>query len=151
MLGMTKTRRRATYGAVAVAVLALLGWGLSSRFSSSADIPESRIATVERGVIVRSVVATGKIEPITKVEIKSKANGIIKVLPIEVDQHVEQGAVLVELDKDNLTAQVRQARATLQAAKAAQQGAEAQFEKSKVEAEGPDVEYARRTLTRAKS
>jgi len=39
----------------------------------------------------------------------------------------------------------------LQAAKAAQQGAEAQFEKSKVEAEGPDVESARRTLARAKS
>ena len=31
--------------------------------------------------IARSVVATGKIEPITKVEIKSKANGIIKLLP----------------------------------------------------------------------
>ena len=139
------------YGGLAVVLLVGVGWGASALFRSSADIPESRLATVERGSMLRSVVATGKIEPITKVEIKSKANGIIKVLPIEVDQHVEQGAVPVELDKDNLTAQVRQARATLQAAKAAQQGAEAQFEKSKVEAEGPDVEYARRTLARAKS
>ena len=139
------------YGGLSVVLLVGVGWGASALFRSSADIPESRLATVERGTMLRSVVATGKIEPITKVEIKSKANGIIKVLPIEVDQHVEQGAVLVELDRDNLTAQVRQARATLQAAKAAQQGAEAQFEKSKVEAEGPDVEYARRTLARANS
>jgi HlyD family secretion protein len=132
-------------------LLAGIGWGASALFRPTADIPDSRLVAVERGTMVRSVVATGKIEPITKVEIKSKANGIIKVLPIEVDQRVEQGAVLVELDRDNLTAQVRQARATLQAAKAALQGAEAQFEKSKVEAEGPDVEYARRTLARARS
>ena len=150
-MSMSKARTRTIYGALAVVLLVGVGWGASALFRSSADIPESRLATVDRGTMLRSVVATGKIEPITKVEIKSKANGIIKVLPIEVDQHVEQGAVLVELDRDNLTAQVRQARATLQAAKAAQQGAEAQFEKSKVEAESPDVEYARRTLARAKS
>jgi HlyD family secretion protein len=148
---MSKSNKRAMYAALAVVLLAGVGWGASARLGSSAEIPESRLATVERGTMVRSVVATGKIEPITKVEIKSKANGIIKVLPIEVDQHVEAGAILVELDRDNLTAQVRQMRATLQAAKAAQQGAEAQFEKSLVEAEGPDVEYAHRNLARAKS
>src|SRR5438093_2030513 len=148
----TKKARRWLYIGAAAAVAVLGGaYGLVALKGASRDIDPSRIATVERGSMVRSVVATGKIEPITKVEIKSKANGIIKVLPIEVDQHVEQGAVLVELDRDNLTAQVRQARATLQAAKAAQQGGEAKFEKSKVEPEGPDVEYARRTLTRAKS
>jgi HlyD family secretion protein len=49
--------------------------------------------------MVRSVVATGKIEPITRVEIKSKANGIIKELPVEVDQEVEAGTILVELDR----------------------------------------------------
>ena len=36
--------------------------------------------------MVKSVVATGKIEPITKVEIKSKANGIIEKLHVDVDQ-----------------------------------------------------------------
>jgi HlyD family secretion protein len=115
------------------------------------SIPESRLATVERGTIVRSVVATGKIEPITKVEIKSKANGIIKLLPVEVDQQVEAGTVLVELDRENLMARVREARATLQGARAALQAAEAQLEKSRVEAEGPEVEFARRSHDRAKS
>ena len=150
-MSMSKPNKRALYIGLAVVALAAVGWGASALFGSSPDIPESRLATAERGTMVRSVVATGKIEPITKVEIKSKANGIIKVLPIEVDQQVEEGAVLVELDKDNLTAQVRQARATLQAAKAAREGAEAQLEKSRVEAEGPDVEYAKRTLERARN
>jgi HlyD family secretion protein len=148
---MRKPSRKALYGGVAVVLLAGVGWGASALFGSSPDIPESRLASVERNVMVRSVVATGKIEPITKVEIKSKANGIIKVLPVEVDQHVEVGAVLVELDRENLMAHVRETRATLQAATAAQQGAEAQYDKNKVEAEGPDVEFARSTYNRAKN
>ena len=150
-MGMSKARKRLIYGGAAAVVLAGAAWGVSALYGSSADLPDSRLASVERGVIAKSVVATGKIEPITKVEIKSKANGIIKVLPVEVDQHVEAGAVLVELDRENLMAHVRETRATLQAAKAAQQGAEAQYEKSKVEAEGPDVEFARSTYNRARN
>jgi len=48
------------------------------------------VATVERGDIARSVVATGRIEPVTKVEIKSKANGIIKELKVQVGDRVDQ-------------------------------------------------------------
>jgi len=52
----------------------------------------AHIAAVERGTMLRSVVATGKIEPITKVEIKSKASGIVKKLYIEAgDQELKEG------------------------------------------------------------
>ena len=74
--------------------------------------------------MTRSVVATGKVEPITKVEIKSKANGIIERLLVDVDQVVEPGQVLAELDKENLTARLREARANLQAAEAAREAAD---------------------------
>jgi HlyD family secretion protein len=94
-------------------------------------------------------VATGKIEPITKVEIKSKANGIIEKLHVDVDQVVRSGDVLVELDKENLSAQVREARANLQAGQAALAAAQAQLEKNKVEAEAPDVQFAQRNFERA--
>jgi HlyD family secretion protein len=150
-MAMTKSRKRVIYGGLSVVALLAIAWGASAFYGSSAEIPESRLATVERGKIARSVVATGKIEPITKVEIKSKANGIIKLLPIEVDQHVEAGAVLVELDRENLMARVREVRATLLGARAAHEAAEAQYEKSRVEAEGPEVEFARSSYERAKS
>ena len=81
-----------------------------------------------------------------KVEIKSKANGIIERLMTDVDQVVHAGDVLVELDKENLRAQVREARANLQAARAALEASEAQLEKNRVEAEAPDVEFAKRQL-----
>src|SRR5476651_698986 len=86
---------------VAIALATSAGaYGLVTLKGASADIEASRIATIERGTMVRSVVATGKVEPITKVEIKSKANGIIKDMRVDVDSLVNAGDVLVELDKD---------------------------------------------------
>jgi HlyD family secretion protein len=99
--------------------------------------------------MVVSVVATGKVEPITKVEIKSKANGIIERLLADVDQVVEPGEVLAELDRETLTARLREARANLQAAEAARDGALAQVKKNEIEAESPEVELARRNYHRA--
>jgi HlyD family secretion protein len=138
---------------VAAAVLLLLGVGawayvVAGRGATSYD--ETRIVTAERGVMVRSVVATGKIEPVTKVEIKSKANGIIERMLVNVDQRVTPGQVLVELDKENLTARLREARANLQAAEAAHEAARALLRKNEIEAEAPDVVFASRSLERAR-
>src|SRR5262249_25089731 len=115
------------------------------------DVDPSRVATAERGTMVKSVVATGKVEPITKVEIKSKANGIIKALRVDMDSVVNEGDVLVELDKDQLAAALRGAEANLLAARASLEAAEAQLKKNVVEAEGPDAEFARRAYDRAKT
>src|SRR5262245_11975756 len=113
------------------------------------EIDSSRLAAVERGDIARSVVATGRIEPITKVEIKSKANGIIKELKVQVGDIVKEGTILAELDKENLAARGREAKAALIGAESNLKAAEAQLEKNKVEAEGPDVPFAKRNFERA--
>jgi HlyD family secretion protein len=81
-----------------VAVVAVGAWGLSLNGASS-TIDPAKVATVERGTTTRPAVATGKIEPITKVEIKSKANGILENLFVDVDHLVTPGQVLAELDK----------------------------------------------------
>jgi HlyD family secretion protein len=136
---------------IAAAIVVLVGgaWGFTALKGASANIDPSKVATIERGTMLRSVVATGKVEPITKVEIKSKANGIIEKLLVDVDQVVEPGQILVELDKENLTARLRQARANLEAAEAAHEGAIAQLKKNQIEAESPDVEFAQRDFDRA--
>src|SRR3954466_13219774 len=98
---MKKSRKLTFVSAVALVLLAGGAWGFSTLRGASSPIDPSRLATAERGTMVRSVVATGKIEPITKVEIKSKANGIIERLRADVDQVVVPGQVLAELDKEN--------------------------------------------------
>jgi HlyD family secretion protein len=146
---MQKSRKRTLIAGAAVVVVAGGAWGFATLTGASANIDAAKIATVERGTMVRSVVATGKVEPITKVEIKSKANGIIEHLFTDVDQVVQPGQVLAELDKENLTARLREARANLQAAEAAREAAVAQLKKNEIEAEAPDVEFARRNNQRA--
>jgi HlyD family secretion protein len=148
---MRKHRKLTIYGFVALAVGMATLWGLSSLRGAGADIDETRLVTVERGPMVRSVVATGKIEPITKVEIKSKANGLIEVLNVDVDAQVKEGEILAELDKENLNARFREARAALQAAEASLEAARATYQRSVVEAEGPDVDFARRAYERAQA
>jgi HlyD family secretion protein len=146
---MNKSRK---FGLIAVAVTIAGGagmWGFSTLSGASSNIDPSRLATAETGVMLRSVVATGKVEPITKVEIKSKANGIIERLLVDVDQIVSPGQVLAELDRENLTARMREARANFQAAEAAHEAAIAQVRKNEIEAEAPDVEFARRNNARA--
>ncbi len=147
---MTRSRQL-TLGALAVGVLGAAVYGVTTANGASTSIDPSRLATVERGPMVRSVVATGKVEPITKVEIKSKANGIIERLAVDVDHVVDAGQVLAVLDKENLTARLREARANLEAARAAETAAEAQARKHDIEAESPDVDFARSAYERARS
>jgi HlyD family secretion protein len=149
--GVKKSRKRLYIG-VGTAVLVVGGAaGFATLKGASPDIDQSRLATVERGTMVKSVVATGKVEPITKIEIKSKANGIIKALNADIDLVVKEGDILVELDKEQLAATLRGAEATLLAARASLEAAEAQAQKNRVEAEGPEAEFARRAYERAQS
>src|SRR5215831_11854228 len=112
-------------------------------------IDPSKLAKVEKGDLAKSVVATGKVEPITKVEVKSKASGIVKKLVVEYGDHVKQGQLLAQLDKVEIEAQVEQSRAALQAAEASLKGAQADYERARVDAEGPDVPLLKRAYERA--
>ncbi len=146
-----KSRKRLYIGA-AVSVVVLGGAaGVATLKGTAAAVDASHLVAVERGTMVKSVVATGKVEPITKIEIKSKANGIIKVLNADIDRAVNAGDILVELDREQLAAALRGAEANLQAARASLEGAEAQLKKNVVEAEGPDEQFARRAYERAKT
>jgi HlyD family secretion protein len=147
--GARKSRKRLYIFSAAALVIIGGAAGLVTLKGASVEVDPSRLATVERGTMVKSVVATGKVEPITKIEIKSKANGIIKVLNADVDRAVNAGDILVELDREQLSAALRGAQANLLAAQASLEGAEAQLKKNIVEAEGPDEQFARRAYDRA--
>jgi len=140
---------------IVTAVIIVIAVGGAATYAvvngSSPLIDPSKIATIDQGTMVRSVVATGKVEPITKVELKSKANGIIEKLLVDVDLVVQPGQILAELDKENLNARLREARANLQAAEAAREAAVAQLRKNEIEAESPDVAFAKRNYERAKT
>lgn len=146
---MAAQPRRWALWAVGGMLAAVLMYFSSSLRGGELTIDPSRVAEVQRGPMVRSVVATGKIEPITKIEVKSKANGIIEALRVDVGGQVKPGDLLAELDKDNLTARLREAEANAEASMASLAAARAQLEKNTIEAEGPEVDFARRSHERA--
>jgi len=143
-------RKRRRWLLLGVIALALAGGalGIAAALRPNHQIDPSKLASVERGDIARSVVATGKITPLAKVEVKSKASGLVKKIYVEYGDRVKQGRVLVELDKEQLEAQVEEQRANLLAAQAAQQSAEATYERNVVDAQGPDVPFLKATADR---
>jgi HlyD family secretion protein len=112
--------------AVVVGILALSYWVYASIFNRNTTIPDNKLAKISRGDLARSVVATGKIQPLAKIEIKSKASGIIKYLYADEGDTVKSGQILVELDKELIEAQLRESEASLLATKASMQEATAQ-------------------------
>jgi len=135
-----------TLGVVVLLVVVLAALGA---FRGSKPIAPEKIVTIERGDIARSVVARGKIEPLSKVEVKSKANGLIISLLADVGDSVTNGQVLAELDKENLQAQVREAQATRDGEAANLQAAIAVEAKARIEAANPELEFAQRDFVRA--
>ncbi|MBV8050196.1 MAG: efflux RND transporter periplasmic adaptor subunit [Acidobacteriaceae bacterium] len=147
--GKRKRRRRITIISIVVVVVLIFAGALIAFSTGGTKIDPNKLAKVERGDLAKSVVATGKVTPITKVEVKSKASGIIRKLLVEYGDRVKKGQLLAQLDKDEIQAQVDQSRAALQAAEANLASSEADYERAKVDAEGPDVPLLRRQYDRA--
>ena len=75
-----KRKKRLIYGGIALLIVLLIAGGLIAATHGGTKIDPSKLQKVEKGDLAKSVVATGKVTPITKVEVKSKASGIVKSL-----------------------------------------------------------------------
>ena len=147
--GSKKRRKRLIYGGIGLLLVLLIAGGLIAATHGGTKIDPSKLQKVEKGDLAKSVVATGKVTPITKVEVKSKASGIVKKLLVDAGDKVKKGQLLAQLDKEEIEAQVEQSRAAVQAAEASLTSSEADYERAKVDAEGPEVPLLKRAYDRA--
>ena len=146
--GKNKKKRLIITAIVAVAVVALVVVAVAATRGGT-KIDPTKLAKVEKGDLAKSVVATGKVTPITKVEIKSKASGIVKKLYVDAGDRVKKDQVLAELDRDEIEAQVNSARAQLLSAESNQKAAEADMKRAEVDAQGVDIPTLQRAYERA--
>lgn len=107
---------------VVIALLAIAGC------EQQASEPTSVYQTVPVQVrdIVLSVEAAGTVEPVTTVDVKSKASGEILELPVNVGDVVKAGTLLVKIDQRVLRNTLRTAEASLEVARARLSNAESQ-------------------------
>jgi HlyD family secretion protein len=129
--------RRLWWFVIAIVLIATAGWWyLSGRGARSEEDPFLRTAVAARGDLVVSISATGRIDPIERVEVKSKASGEIINLPIEVGDLVHKGDLIARLDRttaqndfDQATADHAVAKITLEQREKELQRQQALFEK----------------------
>lgn len=144
-----KSRRTLYWTLVGLLILVVLGVTAVARGRVS-TIDPAQIATVTRGDVARSVVATGKVQPITKVQVKSKASGIVIDLATDINAQVHRGQVLAQLDQQEILDQVAAQKATLAAAESNSHAASASIELDRVNAQAPDLPMYQHTFDRAR-
>jgi HlyD family secretion protein len=148
---MAASRKKKSFwiwlGVGIAAIVLVAGFGLA-RIAKGSSIDPNKLAKVTRGDVAQSVVATGKIQPITQVEVKSKASGIVEKLFADINDRVKKGQNLAQLDQQEIVAQVDAQRAQLASAQANVSTYEANVEQDKVNAAAPDLPMYKATLDR---
>ena len=80
--------------------------------------------------ITVSVEATGVLQPIKIVEIKSKASGEILSMPVEMGDYVAAGDLIAQIDTETLDQELRQVAADFESAVVRRDIAESQFDRA---------------------
>jgi HlyD family secretion protein len=125
---MNRNRRvRGVVAAAAALGLALAAAGCGRKATGEGGLP---VEAVARRDIRVTVEASGTIEPVDLVEVKSKASGQIVRMPVEIGSVVRKSDLLVQVDPRDVQNSYDQAEASLQAAEARAEIAKRQRQRS---------------------
>jgi HlyD family secretion protein len=97
-----------------VAIVAIAAYLLSG--GKKENTVSFETAKVELTSIKSSITATGTIEPVTSVTVGTQVSGIVSKLYVDYNSVVKKGQVIAELDKTNLTSELKTAQANLSSA-----------------------------------
>jgi HlyD family secretion protein len=115
---MPRNLRRILLGLVVLVIaVASVGAIIKAR-SGSEQKTTYKTAKVERGDVVSSVSATGVIQPLTTVEVKSNVGGRINLLTVDVGSRVKKDQIIAQIDPTDPKTQLDQAVARMDASKA---------------------------------
>ncbi len=92
-----------------------------------------RTAPVTKGSVVAAISATGALNAVITVMVGSQVSGNIKELYVDFNSVVKKGQVIARIDPELFQAQVNQAKAQVDAAKAALANQEAAVEKTRAD------------------
>ncbi len=103
---------------VALAIAVAVGFVSCGGRKSDDITAEKKVEVVRRGDFQMRISATGNLEPLLDVEVKSNVEGEIIKLYVKEGDVVEKGDVLIDLDPEQIEQEKKQAQANVAAAKA---------------------------------
>jgi HlyD family secretion protein len=130
---------------IAGAVAAAAAYG-SRTDSDSREASSYRIQKVERGAIVKSVTAAGKLNAVVTVKVGSQISGRVSELFADFNSEVRKDQVIARIDPTTFEARVNEAQADLEVARAQVAAKEAAVAQAQA-----NVANARATLTSAEA
>lgn len=123
---MTATQKKwlkwAILGLIVISLASLAYWYMKPKQTQ----PNYVTATVTRGDIENSVLATGKVEALNQVDVGAQVSGEVTKLYVDIGQTVRKGEVIAQIDPETLQnglitqqAGLQQSQANLQSSQAA--------------------------------
>ena len=105
---------------IAIAIVIVLGLAIKMLFFSHSEEQAIQFDTVpvKQGDLTVAVTATGKLEPVTQVDIGIEVSGTVAEIKADFNQHVKAGQVLAILDPRIFDSRVKQSQGALDQARA---------------------------------
>ncbi len=125
-LALDRARRIVMGGLLGVVVVGLTGCGRGE----ASEAPSLQASPVIRQDMRITAEATGNVEPVREIEVKSKASGEVLKLYVDVGDEVQPGDLLAEIDPRDVVNAYEQAEADLNVAVVRAEISESQLERS---------------------
>ena len=118
-----KGKRRKIYVALALLLLIVAIWGWQKL---NAPIAQYQTLIVRPGELQQSVLATGKLDALRKVDVGAQVSGQLKTLSVNIGDKVKKDQLLGVIDPEQAQNQIREVEATLMELRAQRRQAEAE-------------------------
>lgn len=118
-------KRKTMAGGLSLLMIAGAAAGYAFFFRDRPAVLNYRTARVERGSLSSQVVANGTVNPVITVLVGSQVSGTVQNLYADYNTRVKKGDLIAQIDPATFKAQLSQAAAKVQSAKAAVATAEA--------------------------
>ncbi len=128
-----RKRRRIKWIIALVLLLAGLGFGAYKFFHKPVEIIEIQVEPVVRRDLTETVMASGKIQPVTKAMISPEVAGEIVALPVKEGQVVKAGDLLLQIKPDSYQASRNSAEASYKVSLGSRSQAEAELARAESE------------------
>ena len=126
------SKKKIIIGVCAAALIAFGTWKIfAPKGAKSLKESDFEMVKVEKGNVVYSVTASGKIQPINTVSVGTQVSGIIEEVLADYNDEVEKDQVLARLDMSVLQENLNDAQAQLDLAKAKQKIEELNYKRTK--------------------